>query len=241
MGIALEQRLAKAAELVDLALRASTGLQDRERKLVTYWTLATHMLPHVNVFPLLVLRGKMGPGKSETLNTIAKLAYQPHPFNLRGNTLSVIRDALVASHQDAAIAEEADQGWKDELSFERLVSDRYHRQSAQTGKMEKSGDNWMSTTKHTCGATVLHRRTPFNDAALDGRSIAIRFRFDATRQYTEVGDDLPWIVEGSELMKGFVFAPVAIDQPQGVAPRIFNTYRPLFVIGSCVGTKASHS
>jgi hypothetical protein len=194
------------------------------------------MLPHVDIFPLLVLRGKMGTGKSETLNVIAKFAYQPHCFNLRSKTLSVIRDALIASHQGTAIIEEADQGWKDELTFERLLSDRYHRQSAETGLKEKSGDKWVSTTKRTFGATVLHRRITFNDAALDGRSITIRFRFDSTRQYVEVSDDRqPWLVEGRELIKNLVFVPIAIDQLQGVAPRIFNTYRPLFVIAKLCG------
>jgi hypothetical protein len=51
----------------------------------------------------------------------------------------------------------------------------------------------------------------------------------------EVSDDLPGIVEGSELMKDLAFVPIAIDQPQGVAPRIFNTYRSLFVIAKLCG------
>ncbi len=175
-------------------------------------------------------------GKSATLNVIATFAYQPRRFNLRGKTLPVVRDELEASYQGTAIIEEADQGWKDELTFERLLSDRYHRQSAETGLKEKSGDKWVSTTKRTFGATVLHRRITFNDAALDGRSITIRFRFDSTRQYVEVSDDRqPWLVEGRELIKNLVFVPIAIDQLQGVAPRIFNTYRPLFVIAKLCG------
>ena len=221
---------------MDMALSRSTGLQERKRKLVTYWTLATHMLPHVNKFPLLVLRGKMGTGKSDTLRVIEKFAHKPLCFSLGGNTLSVVRDKLVAAYQGSAIIEEADKGWKDDSTFERLLSDRYHRQSAETGKMEKSGDKWTSITKPTFGATALHRRHQFNDAALDGRSITIRFRFDSTRQYVEVSDDLqPWIVEGSTLVKDLVFVPIAIDQPQGVAPRIFDTYRPLFIIAKFCG------
>ena len=239
MNMTLEQTLAKGAELLDMALYLSTGLQELQRKLVTYWTLATHMLPHVEVFPLLVLRGKMGTGKSETLNVIAKFAYQPHCFNLRSKTLSVIRDALVASHQGTAIIEEADQGWKDDSTFERLLSDRYHRRSAETGKMEKSGDQWTSTTKLTFGATALHRRIPFNDAALDGRSVPIHFRADFTRDYIDFSDELPWIVEGSELMKGVTFAPVDVQHLPAVAPRIFNTYKPILVTARLCGDEHS--
>jgi hypothetical protein len=237
--ISLEQRLAKAVELMDAALYLSTGLQELQRKVVTYYTLATHSLPHVDMFPLLVLRGKMGTGKSETLKIVAKFAYQPHPFNPGGKTLPVIREELAASYEGTAIIEEADQSWKDGSSaFERLLSGRYQRQSAETGLMQKHGDQWVPTTKRTFGATALHRRIPFNDSALDGRSITIRYRADFSRRYTEVSDDLPWIVEGSELMKDLVFVPTAIDQPQGVAPRIFNTYRPLFVIARLCGDEA---
>src|ERR1039457_3645768 len=122
----LEQELTKGAELMDTALSQSTGLQERERKLVTYWTLATHMLPHMNIFPLLVLRGMLGAGKSATLRVTEKFAYKPLCFSLGGNTLSVVRDKLVAAYQGTAIIEEADKGWKDDATFERLLSDRYH-------------------------------------------------------------------------------------------------------------------
>jgi hypothetical protein len=231
-----QSSLVATAGFMDKALMQSTGLPERERRLVTYWTLATHMLPHVNTFPLLVLRGKMGTGKSDTLRVTKKFAYQPLCFSLGGNTLSVVRDKLVAAYQGTAIIEEADKGWKDDSTFERLLSDRYHRQSAETAKMEKSaGDQWTSITKPTFGATALHRRNQFNDAALDGRSIVIRFKADYSRQYVEVSDDLPWIVKGSKLAKDLVFVPIAIDQPQGVAPRIFDTYRPLCVIAKLCG------
>ena len=232
----LEQTLAKGAELMDAALCLSTGLQELQRKLVTYYTLATHMLPHVDIFPLLVLRGKMGTGKSETLKIAAKFAHKPHQFNLRSKTLPVIRDELAQCHLGTAIIEEADQAWKDsDSTFERLLSDRYQRGSAEAGHKEKRGEQWVSVTKIIFGATILHRRIPFNDAALDGRSVPIRFRPDLGRTYTEYSDELPCIVKGSELMKGATFEPIVIPQLASVAPRIFNTYKPLLVTARLCG------
>ena len=86
--------LSQAAVLMDMALTSVTGLKPRDRKLVTYWTLATHALPWVSIFPLLVLMGKMGTGKSETLQIIKSFAHRPRAFSLRGRTLPVIRDEL---------------------------------------------------------------------------------------------------------------------------------------------------
>ena len=72
--------LSQAAVLMDMALTSVTGLKPRDLKLVIYWTLATHALPWVSMFPLLVLMGKMGTGKSQTLQIItsASLTVRAH-------------------------------------------------------------------------------------------------------------------------------------------------------------------
>ena len=226
----------KGAELMNHALCLSTGLKESERKLVTYWTLATHMLPHVDVFPLLVLRGKMGTGKSQAEKIIARFAHRSRPFSLRGRTQPAIRDELAACYEGTAIIEEADHAWKDgDAVFERLLSDRYQRASAEAGLKQKCGDNWASVTKVYFGATVLHRRIPFNDAALDGRSVPILFRADHSRTYTEYRDDNPLVVEGSELLRELVFEPPVVEQPPQVAARIFHTYRLLLSVAKLCG------
>jgi len=222
------QKLIAAAALMDKALMQSTGLKERERKLVTYWTIATHTLPHVDTFPLLTLNGKMGTGKSQTEKIIEKFAYRSRPFSLRGRTQAVIRDELAACYEATAVIEEADHAWKDgDAIFERLLSDRYQRASAEAGLKKKCGDNWDTVTKEFFGATVLHRRIPFNDAALDGRSVPIRFRADHSRPYTEYRQDDPLIIEGVELLRELVFKPLPVEPIPQVAARIFNTYRPL--------------
>src|SRR5712692_6239088 len=92
------ERIALASELMNLALTMSTGLDEVSRKKVVYWTLSTHCLPNVETFPLLVLLGKMGTGKSETLKIISKFARKPRMFALRSMTLPAIRDDLAECH-----------------------------------------------------------------------------------------------------------------------------------------------
>jgi len=231
-----EQKLVAAAGLMDKALMQSTGLKERERRLVINWTLATHALPHVHTFPLLPLVGKMGTGKSQAEKIIGRFAHRSRSFSLRGRTQPVIRDELAACYEGTAIIEEADHAWKDGDSlFERLLSDRYQRASAEAGHKQKRGDDWGSVTKLYFGATVLHRRIPFNDPALDGRSVPIRFRADHSRTYTEYRDDDPLIVEGSELLRDLVFEPPAVEQPPQVAARIFHAYRLLLSMAKLCG------
>lgn len=224
---AVHARLCKGAELMDEALRVSTDLTELNRKLVTYWSIATHMLPHLKTFPLLVLKGPMGTGKSECLGIVNRFSYNSRQFVMRGYTSAMVRDEMIACYEGTAVIEEADQGWKDDTSFEMMLSDRYQRSTGKTGVKQKSGkDEWSASAKPIFGATVLHRRIPFADAALDGRSIAIRFRSNFERDYID-SDQMPWICEGYAAIQGIMFRPIEVDRPQTIAPRIFNSYAPV--------------
>jgi hypothetical protein len=228
----------KAIECMDAALTQTTGLGERERQLVVYWSLATHSLAHVGTFPLLSLVGKMGTGKSQALKVIGGFAYRPRFLSLRSMTLPAIRDELSACYEGSAIIEEADKAWKDGgAAFEALLSDRYQRSTAEARLEEKHGDNWQPVAKKYFGASVLHRRIPFSDAALDGRSIPIHFRPNHNRTYSEYREDDPLIVEGSTLLRQWTFQPPAVEQLPKVAARIFNTYRPLIAAARFCGDK----
>lgn len=218
-------------------LSHSTGLKERDQKLVVYWTLATHSLPHIDTFPMLGLVGQMGTGKSQTLKIIKKFAYRPRELSLRAMTLAAIRDELAACDGGTAIIEEADQAWRDhDLAFERMLSDRYQRGSAKAAHKVPAGEKeWAVRTQSYFGATVLHRRVPFNDGALDGRTVAVRFRADHSRTYQDYSEEDPSIVEGSELVQGQVFKPAAVERFPDVAARIFNTYSPLLATSQLCG------
>ena len=180
----------------------STGLNEFQRKLVTFWTLATHFLPYVNTSSMLALQGKMGTGKSQTLSIIENFAFRPVRLSLRSMTTPTIRDKFAESHNGTAIVEEGDDAWKDgDNSFEHLLSDRCQRASAEASYKVKSSDqNWSGVTKPYFGATAIHRRIPFKDAALDGRTVCVRFHPDNSRQFREYSAQDPWNEEGKDLM-----------------------------------------
>jgi hypothetical protein len=226
-----EKKIARAATLMQKALAESTGLREREGKLVVYWTLATHALQSLNSFPILVLLSKMGTGKSQTLKVVDNFGFRSARMSLRGMTGPAIRDKFAACYEGTAIVEEADSAWKDgDSNFERLISDRYQRESAEESHKVKSGrdKDWETVTKKYFGATALHRRIPFVDAALDGRSVFVRSRPDHTRQYREYRENDSWNAEGRELIREVTFTLPDIEKPDGVAARIFSSYTPLF-------------
>ncbi len=232
----MEEKFARAAALMQTALLRSTGLKERDQKLVTYWTLATHSLPHVDTFPLLALIGKTACGKSTTLEIIGNFAYRPAAFSLRSMTAPTIRDKFAECGSGTAILEEADQAWKDsEATFERMLSDRYQRRSAEAAHKVKLGENWGTDSKKFFGATVLHRRIPFNDAALDGRTVFVRYKADHSRKYQDYNANDSWNVEGRELVHNAIFEPPRIEQPEGVAGRIFATYKVLLSTAGLCG------
>ena len=235
----IDDIFARASILMQTGLSESTGLKYCDQKLVVYWTLATHALLYLDTFPLLALLGKMGTGKSQTLSIVENFSLRPVRLSLRGMTGAAIRDKFAEAYEGTAIVEEADQAWKDgDSAFESLLSDRYQRLSAQASHKVKQGDkDWQSVTKRYFGATVLHRRIPFRDAALDGRTVSIRLRPDNSRKYRPFDPQDPWNREGKELVGNVVIVLPTVEQPDGVAARIFNSYRPLLAMARLCGDK----
>jgi hypothetical protein len=233
----IENKLAPAASLMQRALSESTGLRERDGRVVVYWTLATHALQYLNTFPTLVLLGKMGTGKSQTLKIIDNFGFRSARMSLRGMTGPAIRDKFADCYEGTAVVEEADAAWKDgDSNFERLISDRYQRDSAEESHKVKSGDkDWRTATKKYFGATALHRRIAFVDPALDGRSVFVRSRPDHTRQYREYDENDPWNAEGRELIREVTFKLPDIEKPDGVAARVFNSYTPLLGVAKLCG------
>jgi len=224
-----DEKLARAAVLMQTALSESTGLKGCEQKIVVYWSLATHALNYLSTFPLLNVLGKTGTGKSQTLSIIENFAFRPARLSLRGMTAPAIRDKFADCSEGTAIIEEADFAWKDaDSTFERMLSDRYQRASAVAAHKAPSGEkSWATVQKQYFGATALHRRIPFNDAALDGRTVTVRSRPDHTRTYREYDAEDQWNRDGRDLISQLTFRPPPIEQPKEVAARIFHTYESL--------------
>lgn len=227
--------LQKVKETIDDVLCACTGLDSISRKLVIYWTLATHCLDHVKMFPLLLLKGPMGTGKSVTLRIIKVFAYRPVFFSARGSTLPVIRDKLAECNKGTAIIEEADESWKGAQDFEGLLSDRYHQDSAEAALKVSAGDNYVTVTKQIFGATVLHRRKPFTDPALKARSVLILLKANHEKAYREFCENDPLVQEAHEILKDLSLSPIDVPCPVHVAARVWDSYKPLISVAQLCG------
>ena len=223
----VKDRLIKAAALMDKILEQATAHDQLVRKIIIYYTLATHCIEHVSTFPMLVLIGPMGTGKSQTQLVIKAFAYRAQDFSLRGRTLPTIRDKLGECQDGTAIIEESDRAWKGSEAFEAMLSDRYQRGTAQAALKEKAGDNYETTEVIYFGSSVLHRRIPFGDPALDGRSVFIHFKPNHNRTYVQFGDTDPLVVEGRELVKDLTFVPPKVAPLAEVAGRVFDTHKLL--------------
>jgi hypothetical protein len=228
-------QILEIVELMDGLLSEITGLDDFQRKQVIYYTLATHALKTMQSFPTLVLKGPTGCGKTSCLEIIAKFAYRPHKFNLKSMTLPTIRDELCESHDGTAIIEEADQAWKNADGFESMLSDRYMRATAKASRKIADGRDWITRNSVHFGATVLHRRLPFVDAALSGRSIIIMFRAVSGRTFSHLGDILGTESIPLGCLDGLTLPDV---QPiSGIAGRVFDTYKPVLALAQIVEDK----
>jgi hypothetical protein len=226
-------------EHIETVLGEATALSLKDRRIVAHWTLATHGLADIKLklFPILRLLGKPGCGKSQTEEIIAAYSRHPKRMSLRGMTQAALRDRLNEANNGTAIIEEADSAWKDS-QFESLLSDRYSRRTAEADLKEQIGDKvWSSKKKQYFGASVVHRRKPFADAALDGRTITIRFKPDSTgRIFTEFdpAEDTHQGISG--LAQSLALPPLGhYKVPGGVPGRIANTWRPVLAIADLLG------
>jgi len=117
-----------AVEIIVQVLGMSTGLSSLAQKIVAYYVLATHTVPKANIFPLLVLPGPMGTGKSQTSRIVKTFAYRCRGFALRGMSPPAFLDKLAECHDGTAAIEESDMGWKESKNSENLLSGTTEKQ-----------------------------------------------------------------------------------------------------------------
>ena len=189
-------RVVEAAKLIDKHLGKSTNLNPLERKVVAYWTLGTHALPSLRSYPLLALFGPTNTGKSSTEEIIFRFALKPTKRSLSGMTDAVLRDFLASCCEGTVILEEADRGARtDSNAYELQLSNRCSRNTSESdvNQPRETGSGWNKKPINTFGATAVHRRVEFADAALATRTITITTRPNHKRSYdriTDAGKDL---------------------------------------------------
>ena len=150
---------------VPLLIQAACGLDLNQAKSITYYAVATHGLTHLRLFPALFLQGAPATGKSTILDILEQLTYQPK--RLDGSlSKAEFRDSL--NDSPTVLIEEADQ------VNERQIRNRYSRSTSRTSVKRERRQGWDSEPLDTFGATVLHRRDPFKDPAVQSRAITVR-------------------------------------------------------------------
>jgi hypothetical protein len=158
-----------AIEAIDKILEMSTGLSPMDRKIVAYYTLATHTVPYTKTFPILVFRGPFGTGKTQTLQVVKAFAYRPNSLTPRSCSPAAIRDELVECHDGTAIIEEGDAGWKgDSGPYENLLSDRYQRDSAKAAHKVPAGEGCWAGADREHEIRLCLRQCFANSALYDG-------------------------------------------------------------------------
>ena len=101
-------QLKTAVDQVDRLFALATGLGKVERSIVAYYCCSTYYLNQIDPFPMLVIRGPTGTGKTSTLRTCNIVCHKPVMFSASRMTLPAFRDTLRMAYEGTAIIDEAD-------------------------------------------------------------------------------------------------------------------------------------
>lgn len=162
------------------ALERASSLNEYQAKLCVYYAILTYKIEELALFPILTLFGEHGTGKSAIMKVMAQLVNKPVPDpvdfpNLDrwqglkiNDTFPSLRDGL--KENTTAFIEEGDADYK---KNERLVADRYSRQTAIVRYKKEEVIGHSQAGAHIFGATIIHKRRGYKDPATSSRSMFI--------------------------------------------------------------------
>ena len=160
-----KQEIVPAIEI----LQTASGLTDEAAKTCVYYAAGTYGLKQLDQYPILILQGATGTGKSEAMKALAKIVHNPSWLGTNLTTAS-LRDGLGKAKDATAFIEEGDS------ATEGIIANRYSRDTSKTSVKRATLAGWSDQGLDYFGATVLHKRKPFNDAATASRSIIVKTR-----------------------------------------------------------------
>lgn len=198
-----------------IAITSACGLDINQAKTVVYWAIATHALEKLAIMPILVISGSYSTGKSILISLIQQICHEPRPLDGEMSKAE-LRDKLELN--TTALIEEADK------VDEQLILKRYARQTSGTSvKRGSASQGWTSKEMKLFGGTVLHRRIPFKDPAIDSRSIAIKTTYKPGNYVTVTlnSSDLATIAVKVDWSK-------KVPAIQSLDGRAVDTWMPLF-------------
>jgi hypothetical protein len=174
------------------ALDRVSSLNENEAKLCVYYCMLTHKIGGLNVFPIMTIYGEHISGKSSIMKVMAQLVNHPVPDitphlpdlknwgGLKGSDSEPVLRREVG-FETTAFIEEGDGLYKRK---ERLVADRFSRQTGTARVMEAQLIGWNKSAIPIFGATIIHKRETYRDPATSSRSIFIMTKQQGDREHS---------------------------------------------------------
>ena len=227
-----EITITSVTKRIALMLHQVTSLPEIKERAASYYCLATWFLDRINPIPLLCILGPNGTGKSQLLSSLGHLAYQPYRFTASNMTPPTMRDELGKAHDRTAIIDEADAD-----GLESFLNLRYLRETAICYvKIPAGPDRWKTCPIPIFGPSIVHKRVPFKDPAVDGRSIIINTVPDNSRRYLRADNLKEEEIADLQIAQAKLKVSLKISAnpyiPKDIAPRVADSYRPLIALAS---------
>ncbi len=148
------------------ALMKASGITLEQAKTCFYYAMATYLVPEkVNKMPIMAILGAHGTGKSNLLKQLKRMVNDPEVISAESNP--TFRDKL-----DATTTALIDEGGK--VNEDYLIK-RYDKATSKIShKIPNGYKGWLMVKSDIFGATIIVRRTPFQDSATRSRSIVIK-------------------------------------------------------------------
>lgn len=216
-------------------IQKATGLTQGQAKTCVYYAGTTHRMDDLDFLPMLAALGPPGTGKSTLLRMMKTLCYQPSDIlDCDGITVAALRDVLIANRDATVILEEADKAASPGKA-EDFLRARCGRVTARIEVKEAREVGWTQKPRYLFGASVLHRRQPFRDQAVQSRAIIIRTQLrKGTFVEEKIEDSMRDAV--SKLAKN-IDLKAEPPNPYDIAGRVVDVWRPLLLIAKAMRDK----
>jgi hypothetical protein len=227
-----KDKLKQAVNLADKMLAETTGLGEFERRVTAYYITSTYFQDNFNPMPIFVIKGPTGTGKTTVLRLCNLLCFRPVMFSGGKITSPALRDKLKEAYMGTAIIDEADNPAAD---FEQIINNRYLKETAfafKKGDPDPDTREWDTLKIPIFGATILHKRVPFEDPSVESRSIIIQTRPVTGTAFKNVGEIEPMTKSYVDLMNESLSIKLNkfIKKPKSVSPRVLDSYLPIIVL-----------
>ena len=229
---------------IELALRiysASCGADELELKKAAYYAAQTYRVKEAKLFAPLKVEGDTATGKSRLLESAKAICYEPQSMSAEGISAPALKSKLSECYEGTAIIEEGDD-LKEDSGCESALMMRFDRNIAFWRKMEptKAG-KWVEQVYPLFGATIIHRRYPFGDPALESRAIPLRTKKNKERSPVSYHDPISRDSGLAKMIREEFSVPL-LNLPRRVTSpsnlhleaRVIDAYKPLLILAEVV-------